>query len=274
MSEQQQQGVVAFFACLRLCLPRTTNRSQWKLLGFGNSQTRQPKTYWLPLKSWPEYFGPHLMQELVVEPQSTNSGPLFHSLQCWARALPKTHKSVFVRLRSNSKSEQQHSAQFQAGPFPSSSIFLFLKRGIPPFSFNPISFSLEAAKEVKPSSHQAAVYFLGVKQQPQRNTQCPGPPPVSGRLWGRVWRCWDVSLALSDGWKPLQAPGCPSGLDIHQSSGGAAAPEPAQRAAQQRFYLQPADNGVEIDRSCRQQVTPCLSAPMAAPAITPWTGAL
>lgn len=57
-------------------------------------------------------------------------------------------------------------------------------------------------------------------------------------------------------------------LDIHQASisirahpEAAAVPEPAQRAAQQRFYLQPADNRVEIDRSCRQQVTPCLSAP-------------
>lgn len=63
--------------------------------------------------------------------------------------------------------------------------------------------------------------------------------------------------------------GGPSGpLGVHQTSisirvrpEAAALPEPAQRAAQQRFYLQPADNGVEIDRSCRQQVTPCLSAP-------------
>lgn len=63
--------------------------------------------------------------------------------------------------------------------------------------------------------------------------------------------------------------GGPSGPPgVHQTSisirvrpEAAALPEPAQRAAQQRFYLQPADNGVEIDRSCRQQVTPCLSAP-------------
>lgn len=53
------------------------------------------------------------------------------------------------------------------------------------------------------------------------------------------------------------ATGCPSG----PKSTRAAAPEAAQRAAQQRFYLQPADNRVEIDRSCRQRVTPCLSAP-------------
>lgn len=74
--------------------------------------------------------------------------------------------------------------------------------------------------------------------------------------------CWDVSLALSNGCRHRRA------LEIQQAPisirarpEAAAVPEPAQRAAQQRFYLQPADNRVEIDRSCRQQVTPCLSAP-------------
>lgn len=70
----------------------------------------------------------------------------------------------------------------------------------------------------------------------------------------------DISLPLTDGaGGTLRPPHYQS--DLYARSEAATVPKPAERAVQQLFYLQPADNRVEIDRSCRQQVTPCLSAP-------------
>ena len=84
-------------------------------------------------------------------------------------------------------------------------------------------------------------------------------PPLKA-IQAAAGRELDVSLPLTDGaGGAIRPPHYQS--DLYARSEAAAVPEPGERAAQQLFYLQPADNGVEIDRSCRQQVTPCLSAP-------------
>lgn len=140
---------------------------------------------------------------------------------------------------------------FKLDPFPPVPFF-FLKRGIPPFSFNPISLS-RSCQKTKASSHQSAVYFLGVIPTGHRvpwGSCCPASSGAMPAGRGRV--------PCPQPWPQAPpGPGHPSGLESIR----AAVPEAAQRAAQPRFYLQPADNRVEIDRSCRQRVTPCLSAP-------------
>lgn len=135
----------------------------------------------LPLKSWPEYFGPHHRQELVVEPQGTAQGLRFIACHAGPGHF-QNHTSQFLcAFRAAPRVSSNIQLDFRLDPFPPLPFF-FLKRGIPPFSFNPISLSLRAAKKAEPGSHQTAVYFLGVDQQPHRNTWCPGPPPASGRL--------------------------------------------------------------------------------------------
>lgn len=75
-----------------------------------------------------------------------------------------------------------------------------------------------------------------------------------------------MSLALTDGAGGAIRPPCYQS-DLYARSEAAAVPEPAERAARQLFYLQPADNRVEIDRSCRQRLPVCQHQ-MAAPALT------
>ena len=99
-----------------------------------------------------------------------------------------------------------------------------------------------------------------MNKQPNRNTSYPLPPPTSQSHSGRCWARAGRLLPWTDGTGgAVRPPHYQSNQYAHSKA--AAVPEPAERAAQQLFYLQPADNRVEIDRSCRQQVTPCLSAP-------------
>lgn len=125
-----------------------------------------------------------------------------------------------------------------------------------------ILFLSRSCQKIQAGSHQTAVYFLGVNQQPNWNTDyslpSPASPSHSGQRWARAGRL----PSMTDGAGGAVRPPCyQSDLYARSVASPGAAPEPAERAAQQLFYLQPADNRVEIDRSCRQQVTPCLSAP-------------
>lgn len=103
---------------------------------------------------------------------------------------------------------------------------------------------------------------MGLKQQPNQNTTLTTlclllPPQAAPAAAGRELA---VCLPLTHGAAGTTRPPWYQS-DLSACSEAAAVPEPAQRAEQKLFYLQPADNRVEIDRSCRQQVTPCLSAP-------------
>lgn len=191
-----------------------------------------------------------------METQSTALGPCLIARRAGPGHFQK-HTSQFLCATPRVSSNIQ--LDFKLDPFPPLPFF-FLKRGIPPFSFNPISPSRSCQESQAQFTSDSSLFPWGEPSTPQTHTV----PWASSCLWKALRPCQqDVGRVPCPEWRLEAPPGprmsirpwYPSELARRRLHAQSQHKEQPSRG----FYLQPADNEVEIDRSCRQQVTPSLS---------------